>query len=72
MNRDLLSELPQREVFILRLWRPGDHSGSWQAQIQHIGSGKVTQVHNSQELIDFISHHIELSIPRKAGKAGLK
>ena len=72
VNNSPSNELPQREVFILRLWHPKNYPNNWQAQVQHVGSGKVTQVHNSQELLDCILQQIELPFPSKPGKVGLK
>ena len=72
MNNDSSNELPQREVFILRLWHPKDHSANWQAQVQHISSGKITQVHNFPELQACILRHIETPPLDKSEKSGLK
>lgn len=67
-----MEELPQREVFILHLWHPKNNSANWQAQVQHIGSGKITQVQNSQELIDCIFRQIKPTLPHKNSPTGLK
>ncbi|MBN1666671.1 MAG: hypothetical protein JW862_06270 [Anaerolineales bacterium] len=72
MNNDLPDELPQREVFVLRLWHSKSQPAHWQAQVQHIGSGKTTHVHSFPELQAYILQHIETPPLDKSRKSGLK
>jgi hypothetical protein len=72
VNNDPFDELPQREVFILRLWHSREHPAVWQAQVQHIGSGKITHVRSFPELLECIFEHVEISPTAKTDKGGLK
>ena len=47
---------PDREVYIVRLWREGLPKMHWNGEVQHIGSGHVTPIRDLDSLLDFFQN----------------
>lgn len=72
MNNNPSNELPQCEVFILRLWFTRNRPSAWQAHVQQITSGKITLLHSFPELQAYLLQHIETPQQDKRKNSGLK
>ncbi|MEW5870493.1 MAG: hypothetical protein AB1894_14550 [Chloroflexota bacterium] len=66
------SDLAQRQVFILRLWCRHGSSDRLHGQLQHVGSGEMTSIHDWEELRQFIESQVEKAKPVRPGKCHLK
>ena len=65
-------DISEREVFILRFWKPAEPNTPLRGQLQHIRSGQIIPLQNPVVILQAIQEQAETAGEKKAIRSGIK